>query len=174
MEAAAAVTGAAVGNDVELAHLLVGPRTSVGSPKDITPCLWYTPSFPPPVCWGNSRAVPHLEFHSTVLQVHMPQAVSPIVCNEDSPEGYPRAPTIPAQVQQQTYSNVVKRYANWNACYSCGSDVADGHTSMSCPPRLRKAMHQIGFNCQNAQQFIDLGNPCSTRNRHKTQLPAPI
>jgi hypothetical protein len=28
------------------------------------------------------------------------------------PRGYPCAPTIPAQVQQQPYSNVVKRYAN--------------------------------------------------------------
>ncbi len=75
------------------------------------------------------------------------------------PGGYPCAPTIPAQVQQQPYSNMVKRYANWNACYSCGFDVADDHTSMSCPPHLHKATHQIGFNHQNAQQFIDLGQP---------------
>jgi hypothetical protein len=79
-----------------------------------------------------------------------------------------RAP-LPPQAQPP-YSNVVKRYANWNACYSCGFDVADGHTSMSCPPHLRKATHQIGFNRQNAQQYIDLGHPCSTRNRHKTQF----
>jgi hypothetical protein len=90
------------------------------------------------------------------------------------PGGYPRAPTILAQVQQQPYSNMVKTYANWNACYSCGFDVADGHTSMLCPPHLRKATHQIGFNHQNTQQFINLGHPCSTRNRHKTQLPAPL
>ncbi len=88
--------------------------------------------------------------------------------------GYPRAPTIPAQVQQQPYSNMVKRYANWNACYSCGFDVADGHTIMSCPPHLHKALHQVGFNHQNAQQFLNLGHPCSTRNRHKTQFPAPM
>ena len=78
---------------------------------------------------------------------------------------------VPIQQAQPPYSNVVKRYANWNACYSCGFDVADGHTSMSCPPHLRKATHQIGFNCQNAQQYINLGHPCSTRNRHKTQFP---
>jgi hypothetical protein len=93
---------------------------------------------------------------------------------EGFPGGYPCAPTIPALVQQQPYSNVVKRYANWNVCYSCGFDVADGHTGMSSPPHLRKALHQIGFNCQNAQQFLDLGHPCSTRNRHKTQFPAPM
>ncbi len=36
---------------------------------------------------GESRAVPYSEFHSTILQVHMPQAVSPVVRKEDSPEG---------------------------------------------------------------------------------------
>jgi hypothetical protein len=75
------------------------------------------------------------------------------------------------QGQQQPFSNVTKRYANWNACYSCGFDVADGHTSMSCPAHLRKATHDIYFNRQNAQQYIDLGHPCSTRNRHKSQFP---
>jgi hypothetical protein len=74
-------------------------------------------------------------------------------------------------VQQQPCANVVKRYANWNACYSCGFDVADGRTSMSCPPHLQKAMYHIGFNCQNAQQYINLGHPCSTHNRHKMQFP---
>lgn len=73
--------------------------------------------------------------------------------------------------EQPPYSNTVKRYANWNVCYSCGFDVADGHTSMSCPPHLRKASHDINFNRQNAQQYIDLGHPCATRNRHKTQFP---
>ncbi len=69
------------------------------------------------------------------------------------------------------YSNVVKQYANLNACYSCRFDVADGHTSMLCPPHLRKATHHIGFNCNNAQQYINLGHPCSTKNRHKIQFP---
>jgi hypothetical protein len=87
VEAAAAVRGVAVDNNVKVAHLLVGLCTAVGSPKDVTPLLWHTPSTPPPVCQGNSRAVPHLEFHSTLLQVHMPQAVSPVVRKEDYPEG---------------------------------------------------------------------------------------
>jgi hypothetical protein len=83
----------------------------------------------------------------------------------------PHGPPAQANVQQQPYSNLVKRYSNWNACYSCGFDMANGHTSMSCLPHLRKTSHQIGFNCHNAQQYIDLGHPCSTRNRHKTQFP---
>ena len=37
----------------------------------------------------------------------------------------------PTQVHQQPLSNVMKRHATWNACYSCSFDVADGHTSMS-------------------------------------------
>jgi hypothetical protein len=72
-----------------------------------------------------------------------------------------------AQNEQPPYSNTMKRYANWNACYSCGFDDADGHTSMSCPPHLRKVSHDINFNRQNAQQYIDLGHPCATQNRHK-------
>jgi hypothetical protein len=87
--------------------------------------------------------------------------------------GPPGFPGAAAQIQndQPPYSNTMKRYANWNACYSCGFDVADGHTSMSCPPHLRKATHDINFNRQNAQQYIDLGHPCATHNRHKTQFP---
>jgi hypothetical protein len=80
-------------------------------------------------------------------------------------------PPTQASVQQLPYLNVVKRFSNWNACYSCGFDVADGHNSMLCPAHLCKVMHMIYHNHQNAQQYINLGHPCSTRNRHKTQLP---
>jgi hypothetical protein len=63
------------------------------------------------------------------------------------PPGPSGAPRAMAQIQhQQPYSNVVKQHANWNACYSCGFDVADGHTSMSCLPHLCKTTHHIGFN----------------------------
>jgi hypothetical protein len=63
----------------------------------------------------------------------------------------------------------MKRYANWNACYSCDFDVADGHTSMSCPAHLRKATHDIYFNRQNAQQYIDLGFGSSVLHQEQTQ-----
>jgi hypothetical protein len=91
--------------------------------------------------------------------------------------GYvPRAPRegTQANVQQQPHSNTVKRYANLNGCYSCGFAVAGGHTSMPCPTHLCKMSHHIGFNCQNAQQYIDLGHLCSTRIRHKNQFPPPM
>ena len=77
--------------------------------------------------------------------------------------GYTRTPTGP-----------VKRYTNWKACYSCSFDVADGLTSMLHPPHLWKASHQINFKHQIAQQLIDLGHPCSTKNRHKMQFPPPL
>jgi hypothetical protein len=84
------------------------------------------------------------------------------------PGGYRIPPAqAGANVQQQLYSNIVKRYVNWNTCYFCGFYVADSHTSMSCPPHLHKASHNINYNHQNAKQFIDLGHPC----RHTTCLP---
>jgi hypothetical protein len=75
------------------------------------------------------------------------------------------------QQERHLYSNVVKLFANWNACYMCGFDIPDGHTSATCQAQ-RKAGHDIYFTCQNAQQYIDTGRNCSTRNRHKTQFPA--
>ena len=89
------------------------------------------------------------------------------------PGGYPCTPGIQGPVQLP-FSNMVKCYANWNACYSCGFDVVDSHISMSCPPHLCKATRDLNFNRQSAQQYIDLGHPCSTRNRHKTQFPVPM
>jgi len=73
--------------------------------------------------------------------------------------------------ERPQYSNLVKRYANWNACYTCGFDVPDGHTSMTCQNQ-RKVGHDVYFTRQNAQQYIDAGRNCSTRYRHRTQFPA--
>jgi hypothetical protein len=52
--------------------------------------------------------------------------------------------------------------------------MANGHTSMSCPAHFRKATHGIYFTQQNAQQYqyFDLGHPCCTKNKHRTQLPS--
>ncbi len=43
--------------------------------------------------------------------------------------------------------------------------------NMFCHMHLRKSSHDVNFTHQNAQQYINLGHPCSTRNRHKTWLP---
>ncbi len=75
-----------------------------------------------------------------------------------------------AHVYQQPYSSLKIQFANWKVCYLCGFDVTNGHTSMSCPAHQHKASHDIYFTRQNAQQYIDLGHPCSTKNRRKTQF----
>ena len=69
------------------------------------------------------------------------------------------------------YSNIVKCFVNWNACYTCGFDVPDGHTSMPCQAQ-HKAGHGVYFTRQNTQQYIDAGRNCCTCNRHKTKFPA--
>jgi hypothetical protein len=81
----------------------------------------------------------------------------------------PAVPTGQPQVRRAEYSNIYKRHNNWNVCFSCGFDIEDGHTSMTCP--FRKANHQQSFSRENAQQFISAGyDPC-TRGMHKTVLP---
>ncbi len=70
------------------------------------------------------------------------------------------------------FLNEVKQYANWNACYLCGFDVPNSHTSMMFPTNLQKPLHDIYFTWQNAQQYINLGHPCCTKNRHKMHMPS--
>ncbi len=72
-----------------------------------------------------------------------------------------------AMVQALPYSNTVKHHANWNVCYSCGFIIANGHTSITCPFHMRKPMHDINFSRQDAQQYIDMGHPCSRGWDHK-------
>ena len=69
------------------------------------------------------------------------------------------------------YSNIVKRYANWNVCFSCEFDVEDGHTSTTCPWQLQCANHQEGYDRANASQYIAAGYNACTKAMHKSQLP---
>jgi hypothetical protein len=78
------------------------------------------------------------------------------------PSGCP--PTAP-------FSNRVKQYANWNACYFCGFDVPYRHTSMMCPTNLQKMLQDVYFMLQNAQQYINLGHLCCSKNQYKPQMP---
>jgi hypothetical protein len=69
------------------------------------------------------------------------------------------------------HSNIVKKFANWNVCFTCGLNVEDGHTSKTCPTHWRKMNHQEGFTHENSRQWINAGyNPC-TKRMHKLQLP---
>jgi hypothetical protein len=70
------------------------------------------------------------------------------------------------------YSNIIKRYANWNICFLCGFDVEDGHTSKTCLVQWRRANHQEGFDRANSNQSIAAGYDACTKAMHKSQLPS--
>ncbi len=69
------------------------------------------------------------------------------------------------------YSKIVKRYANWNVCFSCGFDVEDGHTSTTCPALWWCTNHQEGFDQKDLSQYIAAGIDTCTKAMHKSQLP---
>ncbi len=68
-------------------------------------------------------------------------------------------------------SNLVKVHNNWNVCYTCGFDVEDGHTSMTCHMDWRKRTHDVTFTRDNAQQKLAQGCDACMRGMHKTLLP---
>jgi hypothetical protein len=68
------------------------------------------------------------------------------------------------------YYKVVKCFANWNVCYSYGFNVANSHTSVTCPAHLQRASHNIYFTQNHSQQYINMRHPCSTKKRHTAQL----
>ncbi len=83
-------------------------------------------------------------------------------------------PPTGARVNAPFQSNLTKRYANWNVCWSCGFDVEDGHTLAMCPTHWRKTDHQVGFTRRNAQQWINQGYAPCTKGMHKTKLPKQL
>jgi hypothetical protein len=64
----------------------------------------------------------------------------------------------------------IKRFANWNACFSCGFDVENNLTSATCPLEWCKPNHQVGYTRENAGMYVAYGP--STKCQHKTQFPA--
>jgi hypothetical protein len=75
------------------------------------------------------------------------------------------------QSTRTTVPNPVKRFANWNVCFSCGFDVAQDHTSLSCPAAWRKAGHQEAYTRNNWQQYVAAGHAPSMVGKHKVQFP---
>ncbi len=74
------------------------------------------------------------------------------------------------QAWNPNFSNIYKWFKNWKVCFSCGLDIEDGHTSLTC--LFRKMNNQSAFTWENAQQFITAGyDPC-TKGMHKTVLPS--
>ncbi len=83
----------------------------------------------------------------------------------------PGMPFMGAGPVNASHSNIIKRYANMNTCFSCSFDVEDGHTLKTCPAIWRHKNHQEGYNRSNSQQFIAAGYDACTKAMHKTQYP---
>ncbi len=69
------------------------------------------------------------------------------------------------------YSNIIKRYVDWNVCFSCGFDVEDGHMSKTRPTPWRRVNHQEGYTLANSAQYIAARYDACTKAMHKAQLP---
>jgi hypothetical protein len=129
------------------------------------------PPAPPPGFPGDptgEHMVPHAPMAPPMIApaYHAPPAPYPSAFNITG--------NVNANIQQQSYSNVTKHYSNWNACYSCGLDIPESHTSMTCPMHLHRPTHDVNFTCRNAQQYINMGHPCSTKNQHKIRLSSTM
>jgi hypothetical protein len=129
------------------------------------------PPAPLPSFLGNPTGG-HMVPHAPMA----PPIIAPAYCAPPAP--YPPAFNITGNVneniQQQPYSNITKHYSNWKVCYSFGFDVPESHTSMTCPMHLRRPTHNVNFTCRNAQQYINMGHPCSTKNQHKTRFSSTM
>lgn len=82
------------------------------------------------------------------------------------------AGTIPTvrygpQGMPMTHTNPVKKYNNWDMCYTCGFDV--DHASVAC--QYKKEGHQDGCNRGNYLQYQAMGHHPSMKGAHKNQLP---
>jgi hypothetical protein len=73
------------------------------------------------------------------------------------------------QPPRTPYSNTTKHFANWNYCYTCGFDVGEWHTGITCPQP--KPGHQPQCNRQNFQGYKDAGHRPSAKAQHKQSLP---
>ncbi len=88
--------------------------------------------------------------------------------------GSPFAPFMPNNQHNSGPMNsiIIKKYANWNVCFSCGFYVENGHKSKTCPAAWRRVNHQEGFNCTNTNQYIFGRYDVFTKAMHKSQFPA--
>jgi hypothetical protein len=59
------------------------------------------------------------------------------------------APLIPTQGTTNALSPI-KHFANWNVCFLCGFEMAEGHTSATCPFEWCKPNHQVGYTIRNS------------------------
>jgi hypothetical protein len=82
----------------------------------------------------------------------------------------PGSGTVTPPAPRAYQSNLIKNFANWNVCYSCGFDIKDGHTSITCPTLWCRPNHPEGFTWANANKYINQGwDPC-IKAMHKTKF----
>ena len=122
---------------------------------------------------GQGGRAPQSNYFQPQGNSFPPHAATPITQQQQQPGNtivqFSRAPSN--RRTALAYSDIVKRYANMNVCFSCGFDVEDGHNSGTCPMQWRRPNHQVGFTRANAQQYINAGYDACTRAMHKTQYP---
>jgi hypothetical protein len=116
---------------------------------------------------GGLPGFPHGTPHPAGIPAYRPTQGGPQPYCPPVQTGSIFGATTPAVMQAPPYSNTVKCFTNWNVCYSCGFDVAEGDTSMTCLYHLRIPSHDVNLSRQNSQQYIDMGHPCSMHNHHK-------
>jgi hypothetical protein len=61
------------------------------------------------------------------------------------------SPGMRQRPKQLDFSNICKIHNNWNACFSCGFDIKDRHTSITCP--FKWWNHQDSFTRGNAHSL---------------------
>jgi hypothetical protein len=83
----------------------------------------------------------------------------------------PYPPTLTPTTVQCNTPYLIKKYNNWNVCYTCSFNVEAKHTSMTCPFDWHKPGHCKNYMRKNVQLYIDCGHNVCTKGIHKTMLP---
>ncbi len=66
---------------------------------------------------------------------------------------------------------LIKKYNNWNVCYTCGFDVEATHNLVTCLYGWRRSGHCKWYTRANTQSYINCGQDVCTKGIHKMMLP---
>jgi hypothetical protein len=87
----------------------------------------------------------------------------------------PYGPYLPAVAPVAAQCNFtptpVKKFNNWKVCYSCGFDIKDKHTGVTCPIDWHRTTHCKKYLRNNVQAYIVSGHDVCTKGIHKMMLP---
>ncbi len=84
-------------------------------------------------------------------------------------------PYIPSGVQIQAppklqFTNISKNWANQNVCFTCGFNMEDWNTSVTCPNK--KQGHQDGFTHSNNMEYEHANHQFCCKVMHKMMYPS--